>query len=148
MQTGAWPARAAILALMLAGAVAVSACKDSSSSTTSPSATTVTKKTETFSGTLAVKGSTSHTFALTNSGQVDATLTTTAPSNTVVIGVAIGLPNGSGGCSALPGAAANTSASAAQQFGGLVSAGTLCVGVYDIGNLTAPITYTVTVNHY
>jgi len=33
------------------------------------------------------------------------------------------------------------------QLSGTTSAGTLCVQVYDIGNQTAPVSYTVTVTH-
>ncbi len=38
-------------------------------------------------------------------------------------------------------------AAATPQLSGVSTAGTLCVNVYDIGNQTAPVTYTVTVAH-
>ena len=137
--SGAWRFGCVALALAL-GAVS---CKNSDSTTTPPSATT---KTESFSGTVAVAGSDSHSFTVANAGKVDVTLTAAGPPATINMGVAIGTP-GDNACNVLQGASTNTQAGSSPQLSGKVSPGTLCVQVYDNGNQTAPVTYTVTVAH-
>ena len=132
--------------LALAFALMAAAChKDApTTDTTTPSPTV---KTDTFTGTVAVGGSASNNFTVTESGKVDVTLTAASPPATVVMGVGVGTPNDSG-CAVLAGASTNTSAGTAVQLSGTVSAGTLCVRVYDVSNQTAPVTYTVTVAHF
>ena len=122
----------------------VAACGGGSSSTPAPSGTVTT---ETFSGTVAVGGRDFHSFTTKQTGEVDVTLTAAGPPPTISMGLGVGTVNGST-CSLLPGASINTQAGTAVQLAGTVSAGTLCVQVYDIGNQTAPITYTVTVAHH
>ncbi len=134
-------AGAALVAITLSAA----ACKGSSSTTTAPTAPTATV--ETFSGTVAVRGRDAHNFTISRSGQVDVTLTAAAPPAGVALGVGIGLPGGSA-CSILPGASAVAAAGSTPAVSGVISAGTLCVVVYDTGSLTAPVTYTVTVSHF
>jgi len=128
------------IALMLT----VAACGGGSSSTTPPSAAVTT---ETFSGTVAIGGKDFHSFTVKQTGEVDLTLTAAGPPPTISMGLGVGTMNGSA-CSLLPGGSTNTQAGTAVQLAGTVSAGTLCVQVYDIGNQTAPITYTVTVAHH
>ena len=132
--------RLAVLGL----ALIVPGCNKTSttSSTTTP---TVTRTTDTFSGVVQVRGSDLHNFTVIATGQVDVTLTTTTPA--VVMGISIGTPSVDGKCGALSGATAPAAAGASVQLSGLVSAATLCVNVYDIGNQTAPVSYTVTVTH-
>jgi len=102
--------------------------------------------TETFSGTVAVGGSDFHTFTASQNGQIAVTLTTAGPPATIAMGLAIGTPNGTT-CTPLAGASMTTSAGASPQLNGEVSGGTLCALVYDVGNETAPITYSLTVTH-
>ena len=45
------------------------------------------------------------------------------------------------------GATTSAAAGASVQLSGLASPATLCVDVHDIGNQTAPVSYTVTVTH-
>jgi hypothetical protein len=77
---------------------------------------------------------------------VNVTLTAAGPPSTIVMGVGVGTPKDSG-CVLLAGASTQTAAGAAVQLAGTVSAGTLCVQVYDVGNQTASVSYTVTVAH-
>jgi hypothetical protein len=62
------------------------------------------------------------------------------------MGLAIGTPNGTT-CTPLAGASVQAAAGSSPQLNGEVSGGTLCVVVYDVGNETAPITYSLTVSH-
>ena len=129
--------------MAVALSVAASACGSSSSpSTTAPTPTL----TESFSGTVNVGSSDFHTFSASQNGQVAVTLMTAGPPATITVGLAIGTPNGSA-CAPLAGASISTTAGASPQLNGDVSGGTLCVLVYDVGNETAPITYTLTVTH-
>jgi hypothetical protein len=134
--------RRAVRFAPLALALLVSACGSTSSSSTSPT-TTNGITTETFSGTVAVKGSDSKNFTVTVTGVVSATLTVApGPMN-----LAIGLP-GSSGCVPLPGASVTSATPGTlAQLAGEVTPGTFCVLVADPGTLTAAATYTVTVAH-
>jgi ABC-type phosphate transport system substrate-binding protein len=124
----------------------VSASCGSSSSTPTTTTPTVARTTDTFSGTVAVGGADFHSFPIAASGIVDVTLTTATPPSTIVMGLSVGLP-GDGRCVALAGGSTTTAAGAAVQLSGMASPGTLCADVYDIGNQSAPVSYTLTVTH-
>jgi len=125
-------------------AVTAAACTGTSSpSTTTP---TTTQATETFSGTVPVKGSDAHNFSVAAAGTVTVTLTVASPPDSVVMGVGIGTPTGSS-CALLTGASVNTAAGTTAQLSGVVTAGALCVQVYDVGSQTSAVSYTVTVVH-
>ena len=128
------------MALLFAGACTGN---DTTAATTSA---TVTRTTDTFTGTTPIAGSAFHTFTVSQAGEVDATLTAAAPPSTIVMGFGLGEPADSK-CVPFAGAEASTPAGASPQISGTVSPATLCVEVYDIGNQTAPVTYTVTVIH-
>lgn len=125
----------------LAFALLVSACGSTSSTTTAPS-TSNGLTTDTFSGTVAVKGSDSHNFSVTVTGVVSVTLTA-AP---VPLTLSVGLP-GTNGCAPIPGATQLATPGALAQVAGDVTPGTYCVLVADPNTLTAAAAYTVTVNH-
>jgi hypothetical protein len=138
--------RPGVKALALGLALLGAACGGSSSSTTATTtAPTTTLSTETFTGTVAARGSAVHGFTTAATGAVTVVLTAASPPPTVVMGVGIGTPNGSA-CPLLSGASTNTAAGGGPAPG-IVTAGAFCVIVYDVGNQTAPVTYTVTVNH-
>lgn len=141
--TAASASFAAITAIAVLAMAAACGKGNSSSGTTSPS---VTIKTETFTGTVPVRGSDFHTFSVAQAGEVDATLTAASPPSTITMGLAFGTVNGSA-CALIPGASTNTQAGTGVQLAGTVSPGSLCVQVSDVGNQTAPVTYTVTVAH-
>jgi hypothetical protein len=126
-----------LVALFAAG------CGKDNSSPTSPTTTT---KTDTFNGTVAVGGRDIHTFTVDQAGTVSVTLTAASPPASVVMGVGIGIP-ADGVCGVLPGGSVMAVAGSTAQLTGVVSPGMLCVAVYDVGNQTATVTYTVTVNH-
>jgi hypothetical protein len=130
-------------ALLLALTLASAACKKDDAPTT-PSAPAT--KTDTFSGTVQVKSSANHTFTVENSGQVSVTLTAASPPATIAMGIAVGTP-ANGACGRLSGATATTAAGTTAQLTGVVSPGMLCVEIFDVGNQTSAVTYTVTVTH-
>ncbi len=132
--------------LALVCALAAAGCGGGSSSTGTTTTPSVTVKTDTFDGTVAIHGSDSHTFSVTQTGEVDVTLTAAGPPSTIVMGLGVGTSSDST-CTLLPGASTNTQAGSTAQLMGKVSAGTLCVQVYDVGNQTATVNYTVTVAH-
>jgi len=134
--------RPAILFLTLA--LVAAGCTKSTDSTT-PTSPTPTRTTDTLSGTVQVKGSDFKTFAVTTTGQVDVALTTAGPPSTITMGVGVGTTSG-GACNLVAGSSALISAGGALPTG-IMSPGTYCVQVYDVGNQTAAVTYTVTVTH-
>jgi hypothetical protein len=125
--------------------LAAAACGggNSSSGITTP---TVTRTTDTFSGTVQIKGSAFHSFRVAATGTTDVTLTSAAPPSTIVMGVAVGTVDDAG-CTRLTGASAETAAGSTSQLSGLTSTGTLCVQIRDLGNQTAPVAYSVSVTH-
>ena len=125
--------------------VGAAGCNKSSTTAATTSAT-VTRTTDTFTGTVAIGASDFHSFTIAVTGQIDVTLTAAGPPSTIVMGVSIGTP-ADGTCTALAGALAKTSAGALVQLSGVASPGTLCVDVHDVSNQSAPVSYTVTVTH-
>ena len=114
--------------------------------TTTPTTPTVTRTTDTFSGTVPIGGSAFHSFAVTVTGTIDVTLTAATPPAAIVMGISVGTP-ADGTCTALAGASVLATAGSSAQLSGVASPGTLCVDVYDVGNQTAAVSYTVTVTH-
>jgi hypothetical protein len=131
-------------------ALAVLVASGGCGSTTSPSATTYT---ETFTGTLSPGGTdygpagSPHHFTVHQAGNVDATLTSIQPLSTITLGLSLGVWD-----STAQSCARQVWSDAAQinlTLAASVSvAGELCVGVYDVGNISSDtITYTVVVTH-
>jgi hypothetical protein len=132
-------ARAAALVFLALSA----GCKSNDTTTTAPTTTT---KTETFNGTVQVRSSDMHSFSVSASGQVSVTLTAAGPPATIPMGVGIGTP-ADAACGIITGGSVTAVAGTNAQLTGVVSPGTLCVSVFDVGNQTSAITYTVTVSH-
>lgn len=133
--------RAVVVVAMLACAAA--GCGNDSTSTTTP---TVVRTTDTFSGTVAVGGNAFNSFRVAAAGTSDVTLTAAGPPSSVVMGLAVGTVSDAG-CTPVAGATVNTPAGPSVQLSIITSPGTLCVELIDIGNQTAPISYTVSVLH-
>jgi hypothetical protein len=115
--------------------------QSSDSSSTSPS---TTPKTETFSGTLAAQGASPFSFTTAQTGTVSVTLVSVGASS-VAVGLGIGTPNGN--ACALTTSTPSATAGAAPQLSVTENAGTYCVQVYDVGNITTVTTFTITVVH-
>jgi len=133
---------AAAIAMM-----AASAAGCSNDTTTTPTTSTPATIQDTFSGTLNQNGSGTFQFTTLQSGQVTAvlsTLTTTDGSASPNVGLTLGTWNGNACASVITKDGANQSSSI---VGSVSAAGTLCVRIYDVGNVTAPLDYTINVNH-
>jgi hypothetical protein len=123
-------------------ALAAGAC--SSDTQVPPAPTPVPASiTDTFTGTLTVGGTSAQPFIVQQTGHVTVTLNSMDPS--VPVGVGIGTPS-TGGC-ALVNRQSPVVAGPSPALSGIALKGSLCVTVYDIGNLTSPATYTLTVFH-
>jgi hypothetical protein len=137
--------------LVCLGLLACAACSggSNSGSSTAPSTPPRAPSSETFTGTVSVGGSDAHQFTVTlSNGQVTATLTAAGPPETVVMGLAIGIIS-SGSCTLLTNGAILTPAGPNPQLSGSnFQSGTYCVAVFDVGNQSADVTYSVTVTHY
>ena len=117
------------------------------SATPAPAATPVAT-TETFNGTVAVGGNDVHPFTVTTSNlNLAVTLTAAGPPSTITMGLGVGSYSG-GTCSLLSSGATSTSAGTTAQLSGTITAGAYCVAVFDVGNQSAPVTYTAVVVHY
>jgi hypothetical protein len=130
-------------ASLLLCAVIVSSCSDDTNLTTPTEPTIPTLVTVEFSGTLTVNGAQTHPF-ITEGGNLTATLTSLGPDPSLGIGLSLGTWNGSA-CQII---IANTNAIQGTVVNGIASqSGNLCVFVNDVGKLTAPASYLVTVVH-
>lgn len=108
----------------------------------SPVAPTLT---DTFSGTLTVAGTNAHLFAVQQVGGVEVSLTSVDPG--AAVGIGVGVPSAvTGTCSVLSSITAVVG-SGPQLVGTATVVGNFCVSVSDVGNLVAPVTYTVVVYH-
>jgi hypothetical protein len=135
----------AACALVTAGC---SSSTDTSSTTTSTTAPTTPLVTENFSGTVQPGGNDPHPFTVTaNNAAITLDMTSAGPPATITMGFGIG-QTVSGSCQLLAGGFGNYAASASPQLSGTIPTGTYCVMVYDVGNQSAPITYTVVIQHY
>lgn len=128
-------------------ALACTAAGCSKASTTTPTTTTATRTTDTHSGTVAVRSSDSYGVPVSQAGQVDVTLTVAGPPSTIVMGLGVGTLDASSNCVLVAGGTTNTAAGTSPQLSGIFTAGNICIQVRDIGNATAPVSYTVTVLH-
>lgn len=127
-------------------ACAAALCSACGSDTTTPTTPTPTQVTDTLTGTVTQNGANTQTFTANAAGTVTATLTDLQPVDSVTIGFSIGTTIGTF-CQAT---LANDAATKGFSFTATAAtAGSYCVRVYDVGNVTSdtPINYTVTVVH-
>ena len=101
-----------------------------------------------MSGTLQPQGIDSYNFSVTQPGEVEVTLLGVAlvgvtPQTPVTIGLGIGQASVGGAC--LISHSVNTQGGPRAQITGTGQVGTLCVSIFDVGNLTGPANYTFTV---
>jgi len=128
------------LLLVALVAVGVAAC-DSSNTPTTPT-TPAAPITQTFTGTIATNGAITTPFTTTAAGAVSATLTSVTPA--VNMGLSLGTWNGTACQFVIDN---GNAAPAAVITGTVTSISSLCVRVYDVGNVVEPVTYIVTVVH-
>jgi hypothetical protein len=134
--------------------LAAAGCNSTDDSSNTPAALlgaspTTPLVTENFSGTVQQSSNDSHPFTVTsNNFQIAITMTTAGPPATIQEGLGVGQIV-AGSCQLLSGAYGVYAAAATPpQLSGTIAAGTYCLMVYDAGQQTGPITYTVVVQHY
>ena len=131
------------------GVLAASVACGGSSSTTAPTATSLHRHVQrqlTQGGTDFGPADSPHHFTAHQAGNIDATLTDIQPLNTITLGLGLGVWDATAQtCTLQVSSAKALNLTLAANTG---AAGELCVGVFDVGNITSDvITYTVTVNH-
>ena len=128
-----WPVIGISAAMMLAG------CGSDSTATT-PSNPSSTVK-ETWSSVVAPRGASTRSFTVNSAGTIVVTLTA-GPT----VGLGIGLPRTSGGGCRL-GVSVNASPATTPQISTQADAGQYCLQVFDLGTLTDPIGFALTIEH-
>lgn len=139
-----------LLAVLLVGVtpLVAASCDNGGSSDTTPTSPSAALVTENFTGTVDPGGTAVNQFSVTTSGnQVNVLLTAAGPPATIYMGLGVGT-YASSTCTLLTNGSVLAQAGATAQLSGTVNAGTYCVEVFDVGNQTAQISYTVTVTHY
>jgi len=128
--------------LALAAILSMAAC--GGDTTTTPTTTTTSTSTDTFSGTLSPSGGNTFTFITARSGSVTATLTSLGPDSGLTVGLLLGTWNGNACTVQL---VKDTATQSASILGSASGPGSLCVRIYDVGNLTGPVDFQITVVH-
>lgn len=124
-------------------ALGLAACGSSTPTTTTTTAPDAPRTTETFTGTLLARSSMWHPFTVTAAGPLEVTLTKTDPLPSIVVGLGVGQVLTTG-CGLIT---YNSAAAAGAVISGTIQPGSFCVSLYDVGTVTDPVNYTVTVTH-
>lgn len=126
-------------ALVLASSMTLAGCDDDPPTTPTPNPTTTTV---TFASNLAMGGSSTRSFDVSRAGVVSATLTAVGSTNTLKVGVGIGIPLADGsGCvlsrsvETVPGTTAQLELN--------VDIGKYCLQIYDPGTLTGVVAFSI-----
>jgi hypothetical protein len=139
-----WPRNVGLVTA--AGLLAASfGCGGSTSpSTTAPSLPTFV---DVFTGTVAQGGIDAHPFTVRAApGNIDAVITSIGPLSTITVGLGLGVWDATSQTCSLV-VRSDTAKLNLTLQASVTSAGDICVGVYDVGNITDAITYTVQVTH-
>jgi len=138
--------RGVMAAMVAVASLMAGACDSNNNTTPTVPTTPITPvtTTETFSGNLTVNGAATHVFLVSSLGTVTIQLTAIDPAGSPVFGLSLGTWNGTG-CQVV--IANDAAALNATVTGNVTAATSLCARVYDVGKLTDPLTYTITVVH-
>jgi hypothetical protein len=128
-------------AALLAALLAAPACDDATSTATSPTTSPVT---ETFTGQFAPGGGASRSFTAASAGTTTIALTQIGPPADLTVGLGIGIPRANNaGCYLTQ--SMDTTAAASPQITVAVEGATYCVRVFDRGQLTSPVAFSITI---
>jgi hypothetical protein len=137
--------RAFILrALVLLAAIGAAGCEgEIVNIPTTPDPVTVT---DTFTGRLTVNGAQTHNVFTGATGLVTATITSLGETAPEKVGFSMGTLSSVGTCTVI---VHNDNAVVQTALTGTVANlnGTLCVRIFDVGSMTAPVDYSLTVSH-
>lgn len=131
--------RTTLAAIVLASSLTLAGCDDDPPTDPTPTPTTTTVV---FSSNLAMGGSSTRSFDVTRAGIVSATLTGVGNSNTLKVGLGIGIPRSDGaGC--VLSRSVETAAGTTSQLELSVDTGKYCLQIYDPGTLTAVVAFSI-----
>jgi hypothetical protein len=133
--------RLAVLAFAAALTAAACGSNDTPTTPTAPSAPAVT---DTFNGTLTPSGGATFTFITARSGSLTATLTSLGPDSGLTVGLLLGTWNGNACAVQI---VKDNAVQSSTIVGAASAAGSLCVRIYDVGNVAAPVDFQITVVH-
>jgi hypothetical protein len=134
-----------LAALALAAALMAAACGSDNTPTT-PTTPNTPNTTDTFTGTLTPSGGNTFPFITARSGSITATLTSLGPDSGLTVGLLLGTWNGNA-CSVQSAVIKDNAVQGSTILGAASAAGSLCVRIYDVGNLTGPVDFQITVIH-
>ncbi len=141
---------ARLIVLLALAALMTSACSDNTlSQLAAASQTTSNPSTDTFTGTLSKNGAFTHIFTITTLGAVTVTIVALSPDNAQLVGLSLGVWNGTG-CSTSPatgGSATDVATTGSTITLNATGAGNLCARLYDVGFVTTPVLYTMQITH-
>jgi hypothetical protein len=130
--------------LLLAVAIAAAGCDNDIENAPGPTDPNPTV-TETFTGSITPNGAATHQFVVLASGDVTARITEITPDPAITIGFVLGTWSGSS-CQTV--IFKDEVAQGEALIGRVTGQGVLCVRVHDPnGKLTAPLTYSLSVEH-
>lgn len=129
--------------VLSAGGLLVAACDDAGTSTPLPRPTTPPASLVSFNGTLRPLATDTYLFTVAQDGYVEVTLLGLAAPDGTKVQLGVGTPSVVGTCA--PDQTVVTQAGPTAQIVGTGLAGRLCVAITDVGNLTDPALYTITV---
>lgn len=143
-----WPIASA-LSLVLMGAGCGKKTSPTAPTTTDTTTTTIAEPSivEVFNGRIVAGGSAFYAFTVNANGTVNVTLAALSGVNvpsTVWLGLGLGTPSAED-CSTST--TVNTQTGSAAQLTGTYAPGVYCVRVFDIGNLAAPVAFSVAIAH-
>ena len=124
-------------------ALLFAACDDAGTTTALPRPTTPPASLMSFNGTLKPLATDTYLFTVAQDGYVEITLVGLAAPEGTQVQLGVGTPSVIGTCAADH--TVVTHAGPTAQIVGTGLAGRLCVAITDVGNLTAPALYTITV---
>ena len=133
-----------VVAMLAAGCTG----QDTLATTALPRPDTAPGRLLSFSGTLQPQGIKSYSFGVTTAGEVEVTLLGAAlvgvePAQSVTLGLGIGTASAYGSC--LLTHSVNAQGGPRAQLTGTGQEGTLCVSIFDVGTLTGPANFSLTV---
>jgi hypothetical protein len=122
-------------------ALAIASCGNDTQTITAPTPEPVI---EVFTGSLTVNGAVTHPFSAATAGALTATLTNIAPDESPTVGLSLGTWNGTT-CAVV--IASDAAVRTSVVYGTVNQAGQLCVRIYDVGRISGPQDYEITVVH-
>jgi len=137
--------KTSVIVALLMGLTASCSNQTTTSPTTSLTTAAATSPTaESFSSVLGIRGATSHAFNVTTAGTITATLTSVGPP-ALTVGLGLGITGAGPPCSLAT--SINASLGSSTQVVGSVDPGRYCVQVFDLGTVTDPLAFVVTIQH-